>query len=107
MRPTGLASDWASAAPTFRPWARCSAGSSGRRGFASGPAVSGIGVGTLVMPPLATFFIDAVGWREAYLLLGGFAAVVGGGMALLIENDPRDCRMGPDGDPMQSGSPAR
>jgi MFS family permease len=77
------------------------------RGFASGLAVSGIGVGTLVMPPLATFFIDAVGWREAYLLLGGFAAVVGGGMALLIENDPRDCRMGPNGDPMQSGSPAR
>ena len=29
-----------------------------RRGFASGLAVSGIGVGTLVMPPLATQLID-------------------------------------------------
>ena len=74
-----------------------------RRGFASGLAVSGIGVGTLVMPPLATFFIDAVGWREAYLLLGGLAAVVGGGLALLIENDPRDRGLGPDGDPVQTG----
>ena len=41
-----------------------------RRGFASGLAVSGIGVGTLVMPPLAALFIAALGWREAYLVLG-------------------------------------
>src|SRR5436309_3443452 len=33
-----------------------------RRGFASGLAVSGIGVGTLVMPPLATLLINALGW---------------------------------------------
>src|ERR1019366_10717108 len=37
-----------------------------RRGFASGLAVSGIGVGTLVMPPLASLFIDTLGWRDAY-----------------------------------------
>jgi MFS transporter, OFA family, oxalate/formate antiporter len=61
-----------------------------RRGLASGLAVSGIGVGTLVMPPLAAFFINALGWREAYLALGGLAAVLGGGAALLIENDPHD-----------------
>jgi OFA family oxalate/formate antiporter-like MFS transporter len=75
-----------------------------RRGFASGLAVSGIGVGTLVMPPLASFFIDALGWREAYLVLGGLAAVVGAGMALLIETDPRGRGLGPDGDPPQSGT---
>ncbi len=75
-----------------------------RRGFASGLAVSGIGVGTLVMPPLAAFLIDAVGWREAYLILGCLAAALGGGMALLIENDPRDRGLGPDGDLLQSGA---
>src|SRR5471030_3192072 len=47
------------------------------RGFASGIAVSGIGVGTLVMPPLAAFLVAAVGWRHAYLALGVIAAVVG------------------------------
>jgi OFA family oxalate/formate antiporter-like MFS transporter len=73
-----------------------------RRGFASGLAVSGIGVGTLVMPPLASLFIEALGWRNAYLNLGGLAAVVGVGMALLIENDPRDLGLGPDGDLLQS-----
>jgi MFS family permease len=73
-----------------------------RRGFASGLAVSGIGVGTLVMPPLAAFLIDGLGWRNAYLILGLLAAVIGGGMALLIENDPQDRGLGPDGDPPRS-----
>jgi len=75
-----------------------------RRGFASGLAVSGIGVGTLVMPPLASLLIDALGWRTAYLVLGALAAVVGAGMALMIENDPRDRGLGPDGDALQSGA---
>ncbi len=79
-----------------------------RRGFASGLAVSGIGVGTLVMPPLASLLIESLGWRGAYLALGTLAAIVGGGLALLIENDPRDRGLGPDGDPPPSGAqPAR
>ena len=77
-----------------------------RRGFASGLAVSGIGVGTLVMPPLASFLIDSLGWRGAYLALAALAATVGGGMALLIENHPRDRGLGPDGDPPQSAAKA-
>jgi MFS family permease len=75
-----------------------------RRGFASGVAVSGIGVGTLVMPPLAVFCIDALGWRGAWLVLAGFAIVIGGGMACLIENDPSGRGLYPDGDPVESGS---
>ncbi len=75
-----------------------------RRGFASGLAVSGIGVGTLAMPPLASLFIEVLGWRNAYLILGCLAAVVGVWMALLIENDPRNRGLGPDGDPLQPGA---
>src|SRR4051794_10294062 len=75
-----------------------------RRGFASGLAVSGIGVGTLVMPPLATLLIETLGWRGAYLALGAIAAVLGGGMALLVENDPRARGLHPDGDPLQPGA---
>jgi MFS family permease len=77
-----------------------------QRGFASGLAVSGIGVGTLVMPPLASVLIEAVGWRNAYLILGCLAAVLGAGLALMIENDPRDRGLGPDGEPAQSGAQA-
>ena len=73
-----------------------------RRGFASGLAVSGIGVGTLVMPPFASLLIAALGWREAYLVLGALAAIAGTGMALMIENDPRDRGLAPDGDPLRA-----
>jgi MFS family permease len=72
-----------------------------RRGLASGLAVSGIGVGTLVVPPLASLLIAAWDWRTAYLILGVLAAVLGAGAALLIENDPRERGLGPDGDPPQ------
>jgi len=78
-----------------------------QRGLASGLGVAGIGVGTLAMPPVAAALIDAVGWREAYLVLGIFAASVGAGLALLIENDPRDRGLGPDGDPLQPGAEAK
>jgi predicted MFS family arabinose efflux permease len=61
--------------------------------------VSGIGVGTLVMPPLASLLIGEFGWRGAYVVLGVLAAILGGGMALLIANDPGDRGLGPDGDP--------
>ena len=70
-----------------------------RRGLASGLAVSGIGIGTLVMPPVAAFLIDALGWRAAYLVLGCFAAIAGGAMALLVEDDPGRRGVGTDGDP--------
>ncbi len=75
-----------------------------RRGFASGLAVSGIGVGTLLMPPLASLLIQMLGWRGAYLALGGLAAAVGAGLAMLIENDPRDRGLWPDGDLGQPGA---
>ncbi|PQO92423.1 MFS transporter [Massilia phosphatilytica] len=75
-----------------------------RRGVASGLAVSGIGVGTLVMPPLATALIDALGWRSAYLALGCGAAVVGIGMAWFIADDPAGKGMGAD---VPSGMPLR
>lgn len=77
-----------------------------RRGFASGLAVSGIGVGTLAMPPLASLLIEALGWRHAYLALGVLAVVLGAGMALLIEDDPRHRGLGPDGDPPQPQAPS-
>lgn len=71
-----------------------------RRGFASGIAVSGIGVGTLIMPPLASWLIGHLDWRASYVLLGGLAAAIGAAMSFLIVDDPRDRGLAPDGDPI-------
>ncbi len=76
-----------------------------RRGFASGLAVSGIGVGTLAMPPLAAWLIGALGWREAYVVLGALAAALGVLAALWLENDPRRRGTGPDGEPLAADAP--
>ena len=48
-----------------------------RRTLALGVAVAGIGVGTLVIPPATAALIEAVGWRDAYLVLAavGVAAL--------------------------------
>jgi MFS family permease len=68
-----------------------------KRGLASGIAVSGIGVGTLVMPKVAEWLIDGFGWRSAFLWLGLFAIVGGGIAALFIDASPRRHGLLPDG----------
>ena len=78
-----------------------------RRGFASGLAVSGIGVGTLVTPPLAALLITNMGWRHTYLTLGILAAIIGGGTALLIDSDPHARGLNPDNAPHSSSSTPR
>ncbi len=77
-----------------------------RRGFASGLAVSGIGVGTLIMPPIAAALVELYGWRTAYLTLGAAAACVGVGMSLLLVDDPGSRGLRPDGDPIPSDKTA-
>ena len=72
-----------------------------RRGFASGLAVSGIGVGTLIMPPIAAWLISAYGWRDAYIILGAVAVILGVGMSLLLVDDPRALGLEPDGVPIR------
>jgi MFS family permease len=48
-----------------------------RRGIALATMMTGVGAGAIGIPPLATWLIEAYGWREAYLLLGGSVFVLG------------------------------
>jgi MFS transporter, OFA family, oxalate/formate antiporter len=68
-----------------------------RRGFASGIAVSGIGFGTLVMPPVAALLIGSTGWRGAWSILGLSIIVIGGAATLFIDNTPERHGALPDG----------
>ena len=58
------------------------------RGFASGLAVSGIGLGTLLGPVIATVLIGELGWRLSFVTMGVAAAFAGAAASLLLDNDP-------------------
>jgi MFS family permease len=68
-----------------------------KRGLATGLAVAGIGVGTLVMPIASRVMIEATGWRRAYLLLALLAATLGLAAALCLEHSPSQRGLMPDG----------
>lgn len=55
-----------------------------RRALASGIAVAGLGVGTLVLPALTGVLIPALGWRGCLLLLAAVVAVFGGAAAIFV-----------------------
>jgi MFS family permease len=59
-----------------------------RRTLAVGIAVSGIGLGTLLVAPLAAELIVRYGWRETYLLLAAGSTVALTGCALLLRAAP-------------------
>jgi MFS family permease len=68
-----------------------------RRGLASGLAVAGIGVGTIVVPMLIARMAAEAGWREALLCLAVIVAVIGLAVAGFIDGDPRRRGFHPDG----------
>jgi MFS family permease len=69
------------------------------RGTASGVAVAGIGVGTLIGAPLAHELIAAFGWRQTYLVLAAITALGALAAGALIRPPPQRYGLAPDGDP--------
>ncbi|TYP88964.1 cyanate permease [Blastococcus xanthinilyticus] len=59
-----------------------------RRTLAVGVTVTGIGLGTLAVAPLAAALIASIGWRQTHLVLGLAGAVVLGGCALVVQPPP-------------------
>jgi predicted MFS family arabinose efflux permease len=59
-----------------------------RRGTAFALLMCGGAVGAMILPPLAQSLIDHVGWREAFLILGGMVLVIGLPASLLVRERP-------------------
>lgn len=74
-----------------------------RRGTATGLAVAGIGVGTLVGAPLAYELIAAFGWRKTYLILAALTVVGAIVSGILIRWSPERYGQAPDGDALPPG----
>jgi predicted MFS family arabinose efflux permease len=67
-----------------------------------GIAGSGIGLGLIVVAPLATYLISNFGWRMAYIVVGAIAWIVVIPISKLLKKDPSDIGALPDG--AKSGS---
>ncbi len=73
------------------------------RALALGIAHAGRGVGTLILIPLIQYAIQTVGWRNAYLLLGGLVFIVLFPLlALFQRGSPREMGLTQLGDPAAS-----
>jgi OFA family oxalate/formate antiporter-like MFS transporter len=60
-----------------------------KRGLALGIVSSGIGIGTLIMPPVAERLIAIFSWSAAYQIIGITVGVVTIGCALFLRRDPQ------------------
>ncbi|GGD61279.1 MFS transporter [Lacimicrobium alkaliphilum] len=69
-----------------------------RRGLALGIGLAGVGLGTTLVPLIASYFIGLFSWREAYLAIGLIILVVVLPMTkFLMRDKPADMGLHPDG----------
>ncbi|MFC1952443.1 MFS transporter [Chloroflexota bacterium] len=72
-----------------------------RRGMMVGITKAGAGIGIILFPILANLFIDASGWRNAYLYLGGIVLIGILLAAFPLKRDPAQMKLLPDGDTVE------
>jgi MFS family permease len=68
-----------------------------KRGIASGIAMAGIGIGQVILAPVATFFIVRFDWHASFLALGLIAWFVAMPLSLVLKREPMEIGLFPDG----------
>jgi OFA family oxalate/formate antiporter-like MFS transporter len=68
-----------------------------RKGLALGIAASGIAVGTMVIPPLASYLILHADWRFAFIITGLFLLVIFIAVSFILRREPREKGLVPYG----------
>lgn len=77
------------------------------RGRATGAAVSGIGLGGLLIVPLTGLLVSRFGWRVSYAVLGVLGwAVLLPVLSRVVRSSPEEMGLAPDGGPAASTAPA-
>ena len=73
-----------------------------KRGLAIGIAAMGIGLGTMIMAPLAGYIVKSFGWRVGFLCIGLLTCVVGIAMSQIFmgKDHPEHYGLQPDGEPL-------
>ena len=76
-----------------------------RRGIALALIATGSSLGAFILPPFAQALLDAVGWRQAYFLLGLLViAVTVPAVGLFLRDTPQMAGPPPDGERESSGA---
>ena len=78
-----------------------------RRGMITGIVKVGTGTGQFLVPPFAAAIIAAVGWRNAYLILGALSLLALVAAAQVLRRDPQSIGLLPDGDSQETGDTGR
>ncbi|MEW6671474.1 MAG: MFS transporter [Thermodesulfobacteriota bacterium] len=76
------------------------------RGLAIGISSMGIGIGTMLMAPLASYIVKHLGWRSGFLSIGMLMVIVGILITwtLMGKSGPEQMGLLPDGDKPAGGS---
>jgi len=69
-----------------------------RRGVMTGIIVAGIGVGTLILPPVYSWLISSYGWRISYIVIGLAHLVFAISAAQFLKRDPGQMGLLPYGE---------
>ena len=68
-----------------------------RRGTALTYATMGSGVAALLIPPVVSVLVDAVGWRETWVIFAALSFLTAALPAVLLRRQPEDVGLLPDG----------
>jgi len=69
-----------------------------RRGVMTGIVISGVGLGTVIMPPVATWLINAFNWRNSYVIIGFAVLAMMVIAGLFLKKEPKQIGLVPYGD---------
>ncbi len=59
-----------------------------KRGMMTGIVLAGLGIGTLIGPPISNWLITIYDWRKSYLVMGGVVLVISVLAAQFLKRDP-------------------
>jgi MFS family permease len=76
-----------------------------RRGMMTGIVVSGVGIGMMIIPPVAGQLVSLHGWRNSYIMVGVFALVGIILAAQFMKRDPYQSGLSPYGGETKSENP--
>jgi len=89
---SGMGGSWVPIASTAARWFVK------RRSLMTGIVLTGVGAGTLIVPPVASRLISGYNWSTSYLILGGIVLVAVVLVAQLLRRDPTQTKQRPSGE---------